>query len=131
MTPSLYRQVYLGALGEVAGRQIIEDQIGYEVEEIADYTKYELFDFQVGNTYFDFKHWDDFIIDHNYYCNKIRNKLNRVKGEKCFIVNLTSHKDTGYKCQNIGDEIFIVPYLIDPNTAEISKDNIQFIINNL
>lgn len=131
MTPAFYRQVYLGALGEVVGKQIIEDQIGNKIEEISDYTKYELFDFQIGNTYFDFKHWDHFIIDHNFYCEKIRRKLNRVKGEKCFIINLTCHKDTGYQCQNIGDEIFIVPFLIDPNTAEISKDNINFIINNL
>ena len=131
MSPALYRQVYLGALGEVAGRIILEEQLGEKIEEISDYSKYELFDFQIGNIYFDFKHWDDFIIDHEHYCNKIRRKLNRVKGEKCFIINLICGKDTDYKCQNIGDNIFIIPFLIDPNTAEISNENIEFIEDNM
>lgn len=131
MTPALYRQVYLGALGEVAGKVIIEQQTGYSIEEIPDYTLYEFFDFKIGNVYFDFKHWNDFIINHDYYCNKIRRKLNRVKGERCFIINLTTHKNTEYKCQNINNEIFIVPFLIDPNTAEISQDNINFILDNM
>lgn len=131
MTPALYRQVYMGAIGEVAGRVIIEQQTGCEIEELPDYMLYELFDFKIGNVYFDFKHWNDFVIEHNCYCDKVRRKLNRVKGEKCFIINLTTHKNTEYKCQNIDNDIFIVPFLIDPNTAEINRDNIDFIIDNI
>ena len=131
MSPALYKQVYIGALGEIAGKIILEQQTGYEVKDLENYSHYELFDFQIGNAYFDFKHWDEFVVDHNKYCDKIRRKLKRVSGEKCFIVNLTIHKDTDYKCQNIGDNIFVIPYLIDPNTAQISKENIDFIIENL
>jgi len=131
MTPAFYKQVYKGALGEVAGKVIIEQQMGRSVEEISDYSLYELFDFKIGNVYFDFKHWDDFVIGHDYYCDKIRRKLNRVKGEKCFIVNLTTHKNTEYMCQNIDNVIYVVPFLIDPNTAEISRENVNFIMDNL
>lgn len=131
MSPALYKQVYVGALGEVAGKIIIEQQIGYNIEELPEYSLYELFDFKIGNVYFDFKHWNNYVVDHNKYCDKIRRKLNRVKGEKCFIINLTTHKNTEYMCQNIDNEIFIVPFLIDPNTADISQKNIDFIFNNL
>lgn len=131
MTPSFFKQVYLGALGEVVGKIIIEKEVGYDVQEIEDYTKYELFDFRIGNVYFDFKHWDEFVTDHNKYCDKIRRKLNRVKGDKCFIINLTAKKSTEYMCQNLRDEIFIVPFLIDPNTGEISAENIEFINENM
>ena len=128
MTPALYKQVYVAALGEVAGKIIIETQLGDELQEIEDYSKYELFDFHYNKFYFDFKHWDQFIIDNESYCNKIRNKLKKVEGEKCFIINLICNKDTEYKCQNINDEIYIVPFLIDSSTGEISYSNINFIL---
>ena len=131
MSPSLYKQVYLGALGEVVGKIIIEDQLGLDLQDILDYTKYELFDFQIDNVYFDFKHWNDYVVDNDKYCNKIRKKLNRVNGEKCFIINITCNNKTDYICQNINNEIFVIPFLIDPETSEISKENINFILENM
>ena len=100
-------------------------------KKILDYTKYELFDFQIDNVYFDFKHWNDYVVDNDKYCNKIRKKLNRVNGEKCFIINITCNNKTDYICQNINNEIFVIPFLIDPETSEISKENINFILENM
>lgn len=98
-----------------------------DLEEIDDYTKYELFDFKYNNIYFDFKHWDDFIIDHNKYCDKIRRKLNRVNGEKCFIINLTVSRSTKYIKQEIQDGIYIIPFLINPDTGEVDLETIEYI----
>ena len=127
MSQSLYQQVYKGALGEVVGKIILENGLGIDLEEIDDYTKYELFDFKHNNIYFDFKHWDDFIIDHNKYCDKIRRKLNRVNGEKCFIINLTVSRSTKYIKQEIQDGIYIIPFLINPDTGEVDLETIEYI----
>ncbi len=127
MSQSLYQQVYKGALGEVVGKIILENGLGIDLEEIDDYTKYELFDFKHNNIYFDFKHWDDFIIDHNKYCDKIRKKLNRVNGEKCFIINLTVSRSTKYIRQEIQDGIYIIPFLINPETGEVDSETIEYI----
>ena len=45
MSPSLYNQVYKGALGEVVGKAILEEYTGNVVEELDDYSLYEYFDF--------------------------------------------------------------------------------------
>lgn len=127
MSQSLYQQVYKGALGEVVGKIILENGLGVDLEEIDDYTKYELFDYKLGNVYFDFKHWDDFRIDHKKYCDKIRKKLNKVKGEKCFIINLTVPRLTKYIKQEIEDGIYIIPFLINPETGEVDFETIDYI----
>lgn len=47
MTPSLYNQIYKGALGEVVGKEIMEKSLGWDLTEIDDYSKYEYFDYVI------------------------------------------------------------------------------------
>lgn len=131
MSESLYQQVYKGALGEVIGREILEKE-GIELEEIKDPSMYELFDFKMKgkDIYFDFKNWCYYLTEHDKQCEKIRNKLKRVKGAKCFIVNLMS-VNKNHMLQKIDDTIYLVPYLIDRESGEVSSKIIDFICESI
>lgn len=126
MTPSLFKQVYLGALGEVVGRIILEKELGYELQELDDVSFYEFFDYKIGNVYFDFKHWNNFRIDVNTYSIKIKRKLSRIKGAKCFIINLIKRTDAPFM-KSIDDTIIQIPYLIDGEKGIINEKGIDYI----
>lgn len=126
MSPSLFRQVYLGALGEVAGKAILEAELGFDLSDIDEAGFYELFDYKVGNLYFDFKHWDTFIKDNDEYVKKIEGKLKKVKGAKCFVINLLKRTDARPKV-NIGETVVQIPYLIDGETETINEEAIDYI----
>jgi len=124
MTPSLYNQVYKGALGEVVGRKIIEEQIGWDLGEIEDYTLFEYFDYKCKNLYFDFKHWKLIQSDPKTHIEKIKRKLNKVKGEKCIVVNIVK-RGNHIPRVNIDEDVIMIPYIIDPSTNEISLEMIE------
>ncbi len=123
MSPSLFKQIYLGALGEVVGKCILESQLGWDVEELDDPTFYEYFDYKMGNVYFDFKHWNEFRVDNDEYVKKVQRKLSAIQGAKCFVINLIKRTDAIVR-QNIGETVIQVPYLID---GEIGAINEEFI----
>ncbi|MCI9405280.1 MAG: hypothetical protein HFJ22_07680 [Clostridia bacterium] len=129
MSPSLFQQVYLGALGEVVGKEIIETQSGWDLEDISNVSLYELFDYQAGKFYFDFKHWDMFIKDNDEYVKKVERKLKRVNGEKAIVVNLLKRNGALSKI-NIDETVIQIPYLLDPDTGEINDEAIDFISEN-
>ena len=124
MSPSLVKQVYLGALGEVVGKCILESQLGWDVEELDDSSFYEYFDYKMGNVYFDFKHWNEFRIDNDTYVKKVERKLAKIKGAKCFVINLVKRTDAPIK-QNIGETVVQIPYLIDGETGMINDEFID------
>lgn len=125
MNPSLFQQVYLGALGEVVGKFILERELGFDLENLeADF--YEFFDYKIGNVYFDFKNWNKFIRDNDEYVKKVEWKLSTVKGAKCFVINLLKRADAPTKI-NIGETVVQIPYLIDGETSEINFDAIDYI----
>ena len=124
MSPSLFKQVYLGALGEVVGKCILESQLGWDIEELDDPSFYEYFDYKLGNVFFDFKHWNEFRIDNDSYVKKIEIKLAKIKGAKCFVSNLVKRTDAPIK-QNIGETVVQVPYLIDGETGMINDEFID------
>ncbi len=126
MSPSLFKQVYLGALGEVVGRIILEKELGYDLQELDDVSYYEFFDYKFGNIYFDFKHWDAFRIDAATYSAKIKRKLSRVKGAKCFIINLIKRTDAK-PVNSVDGTIIQIPYLIDGEKGTINEEGIEFI----
>ena len=119
MNPSLYKQVYLGALGEVVGKYILEKELGWDLEEIDDVSHYELFDYKLNNIYFDFKHWDMFRINNDEYVQKVQRKLNRVKGEKAIVINLIKRTEANIK-ESADEMVIQVPYLIDSESGTIN-----------
>lgn len=126
MTPSLFKQVYLGALGEVVGREILCRELGWDLQELDDISFYEYFDFKIGKIYFDFKHWDEFRTNNEKYVQKIEGKLNRIKGSKCFVINLLKRTDARPMI-NIGETVVQIPYLIDGENGVINQDAIEYI----
>ena len=126
MCPSLFKQIYLGALGEVVGKCILEKELGWDLQELDDPSFYEYFDFKLGNSYFDFKHWDDFFIDNNTYVQKVERKLAKIKGAKCFVINLVKRSEAPCKI-NMGETVIQIPYLIDGEKGTLNDEAIEYI----
>ncbi len=95
LLPSIFQNIYKGALGEVAGRIMLEDW-GWELNEIEDSLKFEKFDFCLKlapNIYIDFKNWTNKADSENYrnqLVAKSREKLTSINGKKVFIINMVA-----------------------------------------
>ena len=126
MSPSLYKQVYLGALGEVVGKIILEHYLGCDVEELDDFSLYELFDYKIGDVYIDFKNWDRFRTNNNDYVKKVERKLKRVNGKRSIVINLFKQSEA-ITHENVGETVIQVPYLIDGYTGTINKEALDYI----
>lgn len=126
MCPSLFYQVYKGALGEVVGTAILEHELGWDLEELENISFYEFFDFKLGNIYFDFKHWDEFQIDNDTYVKKIESKLAKINGAKCFVINLIKRNDANPKI-NMGDTVVQIPFLIDGDNSVLNHEALKYI----
>lgn len=92
--PVFFHNIYKGALGEVVGKFIFQNELGITLEELPQ-EHYELFDYKVKGTdvYIDFKHWQEYSrFDADTMKEKITRKLSKVQGSKAIIVNiLTAH----------------------------------------
>ena len=93
--PIVYQNIYKGALGEVAGRAILESH-GIKLSEIIDNSKFEKFDFcltENPNIYIDFKNWSETDkVNKKEYKEKCLDKLNKINGEKVFIINAAAER---------------------------------------
>lgn len=91
--PVVYQNIYKGALGEVAGKAILETN-GIKISEITDVRKFEKFDFCLTddeNVYIDFKNWsENDKVDREQYRNKCLEKLERIGGKKVFVINVVA-----------------------------------------
>lgn len=122
MSLSFYKQIYLGALGEVAGKCIIEKELGIKLEEIDDISMFELFDYKYGNCYLDFKHWREYEKENDEYVNKIIKKLEKIKGSKCIIINLFKRGENKGFIENLGENVIQIPWLInDENEIDLKQ----------
>lgn len=92
MSPVLFQNIYKGALGEVAGKFILEKELGVPLQEIEDPAKFESFDFVAdGDVFFDFKHWKwNMQVEERPMREKVLEKLDAVGGKRAFIVNLAA-----------------------------------------
>lgn len=96
LLPVVYQNIYKGALGEEAGRIILESW-GFELDEIEDPDKFEKFDFcfkRNHNVYIDFKNWTtDEDEQKNLKLLNAPKKLELVGGTKLFIINIFGETD--------------------------------------
>ena len=126
MNPSLFRQVYLGAIGEVVGREILQRETGCDLEELDDVSFYEFFDYKYNNIYFDFKHWKwNMQVEESPMRAKVLKKLDAVGGKKAFIVNLFSDGVSKPTCSNDG-RIIEVPGILLP-TGQLDQPALDYI----
>ena len=89
--PVIYQNIYKGALGEIAGKVILESR-GVKLQEITDPTKFEKFDFCLANNsdiYVDLKNWsENDYVEREEYFDKCKRKLELIGGKKVYVINM-------------------------------------------
>ena len=84
MSPTLFNNIYKGALGEVVGRYLFWSVLKLKMEEISEPELFELFDYKVRNlpVYVDFKNWHETtVFNDEEMLNKIEDKANEMEKE--------------------------------------------------
>lgn len=131
LSPTLFNNIYKGALGEVVGCWTIKKQIDYNLESIKDENIYECFDFKLKDkpVYFDMKHWQETTtVDKEIMYEKIKEKLLHCGGKLAVIVNMLSTEDYGKIQQNkLDDNITVIeiPYLYKLPDMELNRDGLR------
>lgn len=114
MSPVLYHNIYKGALGEVAGKFILQNERGIRLSEITDPDKFEFFDFEMSSdVYVDFKNWKfTYAQDRQKTLEEISRKLDAIGAKRAYIINIIA--DDSYVPTSIVDSRIIeIPGLID------------------
>lgn len=127
MSPVLFQNIYKGALGEVAGKFILEKELGLILQEIEEPEKFESFDFVTdGDVFFDFKHWKwNMQVEESPMRAKVLKKLDAVGGKKAFIVNLFSDGVSRPSCSN-DERLIEVPGILLP-TGQLDQPALDYI----
>ena len=132
LTPPLFNNIYKGALGEEVGKYIFKKHFDIELREIENENYFEFFDFQLrDNTYVDFKHWQEYSsFSADEAKKKIFDKLNKIGGDKVFVINILSEQNY----QNIKSHdgrIIEIPYLFNTKTKQFNKSAISLILSEI
>lgn len=117
LSPALFHNIYKGALGEVAGKFILE-QLGIPLIEIDDPACFELFDYKINDSvYVDFKHWKSRMhMNQDQMREKCRNKLYHLHGKRVYIINLFCPEGSKSVCSSDGCIVEIAGLLREDNT---------------
>lgn len=116
MSPVLFQNIYKGALGEVAGAYILQQELGLRLQEIDDPSTFERFDFAgPDGLWFDFKHWKSGTRqDEEAVRRKTLDKLDAVGGRRAFLINLIA--DPAFRSSCTKDERLVeIPGLLLPD----------------
>lgn len=133
LSPVLFNNIYKGALGEVAGKFILEQELGIKLKEIEDENKFEFFDYEISNdVYIDFKHWKFNYLEEN--CRdrakrEIEYKLKEIKGKKVYIINILADNSYAIHRQKDG-RIIEIPFLIN-SKGEVNIDALRILEEEL
>ena len=129
LIPTIMRNIYMGALGEAAGKCIFDGIIKHKIAEITDPAKFERFDFQLAedpDVFIDFKNWSESsLVDGAEYERKCSEKLDSVGGKRLFVVNMFSKSSRPPYVSEIDKRIIVFPRLITKNsrTGRYSTDD--------
>lgn len=136
MCPPVFTNIYKGALGEYAGKAIL-DSFKIELEEIKENDFFELFDYKIknSNVYVDFKHWNEyakytFIPRDQKYMTHVYEKMKKCGGKHALIINVFAEND--YKMPHHskdGMQITEIPFLYDLKTMQANKKAFETIYN--
>lgn len=121
MCPIMFHNIYKGAIGEVAGKFILEAERKIQLTPITDPSKFEVFDFELApNVYVDFKNWKlSFNPNREQLMKKISDKLDAIGGKRAYIINVIA--DPNMKSStSLDGRIVEIPALIDENGCIIS-----------
>lgn len=113
MSPVLFHNIYKGALGEVAGKFILRQELGIELESITEPEYFEFFDFRLSkDVYVDFKNWKfSYVQDKEEIRTEILKKVEAIGAKRVYIINIISNKD--FKPSAVVDHRLVeIPMLI-------------------
>ena len=113
LSPVLFHNIYKGALGEVAGKFILNRELGIELLPITEPEYFEFFDYKLSDdVYIDFKNWKfTYVQDRDEIRKDILRKLEAIGGKRVYIINVVS--DRNYKPGTIVDQRLVeIPMLI-------------------
>ena len=120
LCPFLYTEILKGMYGELAGKFIVENETDLLLEGIVNPWHFEKADFKVKDHegwYVDFKFYSAATQkDNEKELTNIFNKLNILKGERMFVVNVIKGDAKGLSDATqsyFGDRIKVIPWLID------------------
>lgn len=131
MSPALFHNIYKGALGEAAGKFILEDALGLSLTEIEDPACFELFDYQLSDTvYVDFKHWKrSMYMDDGEMREKCRQKLEQLHGKRVYIINLLQPEGTA-SSRTVDESIVEISGLLQAN-GTLNPDALELLRREL
>lgn len=124
--PPVFTNIYKGALGEYAGKSILES-LGLELEDIENNDFFELFDYKIkgSDIYVDFKHWEEhsaFIPRVTDALPHIFDKLKKCGGKMAIIINIFAEKDYWIKDHHENDfEVIEIPNLYDEKSLLLNQ----------
>ena len=94
--------------------ECILNHIGIKLNKITDGKEYEKYDFKDDfNNYFDAKNWSELTkVDNKVYRNHSLDKLNKIEGNKGYIINIISNNYSSIKDDG---KIIQIPRLLKKN----------------
>ena len=132
MVPTMYNNIYKGALGEVIGRDIFStDLLNIELDEIEDLNAFEKFDFIVRekNIYVDFKHWSAGTDkEREEMIEKIIPKAKECSCNRVMVVNILDNRNIlSHLYDKDSVKILAIPSLLIDNGNEIrsNKESVE------
>ena len=128
ITPVAAKNLWMGMLGEVAGRFILERH-GIRIEDL-DRKYFERFDCQISpDVAIDFKHWSsERFTSKEEQIAKIVGKMNDSKHGTVYVINVLLPEGKSRDCireKRDGRTIVTVPWLYDPATGDTNMDIIS------
>ena len=127
MSPVLFHNIYKGALGEVAGKFILENERKIMLNPITEPDKFEFFDYEMKpSIYVDFKNWKfTYLKDKEEIHKEIIRKLDAIDGKRAYIINVIGSEE--FDCHTSYDgRIVEISGLIDKN-GNVIKRSLDYI----
>lgn len=115
MSPVLFHNIYKAVLGEVAGRFILEKELGIHLTEIEEPSNFELFDFTMAEgVYVDFKNWKyNYFVDRVKTMEKVKAKLKAIGDKRAYIISVIQTNPNDKPTCSIDESVIEIPGLID------------------
>lgn len=116
MSPTLFNNIYRGALGEVVGKALFYRYANVELKDIEDNDLFEKFDYVVPNSsiYVDFKNWhESSYFESDKELSHIADKARECGGRCIIIANILAEENWAVREKTVnGIKILIVPALL-------------------
>ena len=127
LSPVLFHNIYKGALGEVAGKFILNRELGIELSPITEPEYFEFFDYKLSSdVYVDFKNWKfTYVQDRDEIRKDILRKLEAIGAKRVYIINVVSDKN--YKPSAIVDQRLVEISMLIREDGTVCYENLHMI----